>query len=65
MSTKAGATQKAPKEPKRLANESETAEYIADLLGQLEKMAGTAGFVRLQYLLKESADEAKGLSAGA
>lgn len=43
----------------RLANDAETAEYIADLLKQLEKMAQTGGLVRLQYLLRECVEEAE------
>jgi len=42
----------------RLASEAETAEYIADLLEQLELMARTHGLVRLQYLLMQSREEA-------
>lgn len=65
MSNQSGAVRHASEETQRLANEAETAEYIADLLGQLEKMAKTAGLVRLQYLLRESVEEAQRLAAGA
>jgi hypothetical protein len=64
MSNQTGAVRPAPKENQRLASEAETAEYIADLLGQLDKMAQTAGFVRLQYLLRECVEEAERLAAG-
>lgn len=65
MSNQAGAVRQAPKEEQRLASAGETAEYIADLLGQLDKMAQSAGFVRLQYLLRECVEEAEKLAAGA
>ncbi|MEZ5921589.1 MAG: hypothetical protein R3C60_09600 [Parvularculaceae bacterium] len=42
----------------RLASEAETAEYIADLLEQLEMLARTHGLVELQYLLMQSREEA-------
>lgn len=63
MSTQAGAIRQAPDENQRLASEPETAEYIADLLRQLDKMAQTSGFVRLQYLLRECVEEAEKLAA--
>jgi hypothetical protein len=63
MSTQAGAARQAPDENQRLASEQETAEYIADLLRQLDKMAETAGFVRLHYLLRECVEEAENLAA--
>lgn len=47
-----------------LADEAETAEYIGDLVGQLERLASTRGLVRLQYLLKSCRDEAIRISAG-
>ena len=43
----------------RLATGSETAEYIADLLNQLERLAATAGLVKLQYLILAARDEAR------
>lgn len=64
MSTQTGAARQAPEEEQRLASEAETAEYIADLLKQLEKMAATAGQVRLAYLLRESVEEAEKAAAG-
>ncbi len=65
MSNQAGAIRQAPEENQRLASAGETAEYIADLLGQLDKMAQSAGFVRLQYLLRECVEEAEKLAVGA
>ena len=41
-----------------MADEAETAQYIADLLGQLERLARTHGLVRLQYLLRTCQEEA-------
>ena len=64
MPGKAGAVQGSPPQPERLASETQTAAYIADLLGQLERLAQSAGLVRLQYLLRESVEEAERLSAG-
>jgi len=65
MSIQAGAKRTASDESERLATEAETAEYLADLLRQLERMAQTGGFVRLQYLLRECVEEAEKLAAGA
>lgn len=42
-----------------LAAASETAEYVADLLSQLERLAHAHGLVRLQYLLIQARDEAQ------
>jgi hypothetical protein len=64
MSNQAGAVRQAPSENQRLASEAETADYIGDLLRQLEKLAGTSGLVRLQYLLREGVEEAEKLAAG-
>ncbi|MCA8888006.1 MAG: hypothetical protein KDA46_04185 [Parvularculaceae bacterium] len=47
-----------------LADEAETAEYIADFLDQLEKLARTHGLVKLQYRLIECRDEARRFAAG-
>ena len=59
MSTQTGAVRQAPEENHRLATEAETAEYVADLLKQLVKMAQTGGLVRLAYLLRECVEEAE------
>jgi len=59
MSTQAGAQRAASKEDQRLATDAETAEYMGDLLKQLERMAQTGGLVRLQYLLRECVEEAE------
>lgn len=48
-----------------LAGEAETAEYIADLLSQLERLANAHGFVRLQYILIQGRDEASELANAA
>ncbi len=48
-----------------LASEAETAEYIADLLWQLQRLANAHGFVRLQYILIQGRDEAGGLAKAA
>jgi hypothetical protein len=47
-----------------LANEAETAEYIGDLLDELERLARGQGLVKLQYLLMETRDEARRAAAG-
>jgi len=47
----------------RLASAAETAEYIGDLLKQLERLARTHGLVRLQYLLKGCQEEAERVAA--
>ncbi len=65
MSKQAGAVRSASKKDQRLATETETAEYLADLLKQLDKMAEASGFVRLQYLLRECVEEAEKLASGA
>lgn len=56
---KKGAVRESSDVETRLASEAETAEYIGDLLRQLEKMAQSAGLVRLAYLLRESVEEAE------
>lgn len=63
MSHQAGAVRETPKEDQRLATEAETAEYIADLLRQLELMAQSSGFVRLAFLLRETVEEAEKAAA--
>ncbi len=65
MTTQAGARLEEPEAIQRLATEKETAEYICDLLKQLELMAQASGLVRLQYLLRESVEEAEKAAAGA
>ncbi len=65
MSKQAEASRQAHEEKRRLVSDAETADYIADLLRQLEKLAGTSGLVRLQYLLRECIEEAERLAAGA
>jgi hypothetical protein len=47
----------------RLANEAETAEYIADLLSELQRLAASAGLVQLQYFILQAQDEAKRAAA--
>ncbi|MDZ7627291.1 MAG: hypothetical protein U5J99_02645 [Parvularculaceae bacterium] len=64
MSQQAGVKRTAPKDESCLASEAETAEYIADLLKQLQKMADTGGLVRLSYLLRECVEEAERAAAG-
>lgn len=58
------AARKAPQDQPRMASETETAEYIGDLLVQLERLARTHGLVRLQYLLRSCQDEAAKVAAG-
>lgn len=65
MSIQAGTKRQEFLDDQRLATDAQTAEYIADLLKQLEKMAQAGGLVRLQYLLRESVEEAEKLAAGA
>lgn len=48
----------------RMADAAETAEYIGDLLAQLERLARTHGLVKLQYLLRTCQEEAVRASAG-
>lgn len=48
-----------------LADERQTAEYIGDLLAQLERLARGQGLVRLQYLLCASREEAQNIADGA
>ncbi len=64
MSHQTGAVREAPKKDQRLATEAETAEYIADLLKQLEMIAQSSGLVRLAYLLRETVEEAEKAAAG-
>ncbi|MFZ5619340.1 MAG: hypothetical protein ACOZAA_18670 [Pseudomonadota bacterium] len=47
-----------------MAGEAETAEYIGDLLVQLERLARTHGLVRLQYLLRSCQEEAAKVAGG-
>lgn len=49
----------------RLADEAETAQYIADLVAQLERIARGHGLVKLQYLLKTCQEEAERIATGA
>ncbi len=53
-----------PKESGRLADEAQTAEYIGDLVIQLERLARSQGFVQLQYLLGACREEAQKISGG-
>jgi len=62
MSTSATSAVKEADESARLADEAETAEYIGDLVSQLERLARTHGLVRLQYLLAACREEAHKLS---
>jgi hypothetical protein len=48
----------------RIASDAETAEYIGDLAGQLERLARTHGLVRLQYLLSVCREEAEKIANG-
>lgn len=58
--TKATAkTATGPAAPVRLADEAQTAEYICDLVTQLERLARTQGLVQLQYLLGACREEAQ------
>jgi len=43
--------------------EAAIAEYIADLLKQLQKLAATSGHVRLAYLIGASVEEAEAIPA--
>lgn len=43
----------------RLADEAQTAEYIGDLVGQLERLAQSHGLVQLQYHLGVCREEAQ------
>lgn len=61
---KRDATAAEPSEKPRLADEAETAEYIGDLLAQLERLAHSQGLVQLQFLLKACRDEAARIAAG-
>ncbi|HNS85903.1 MAG TPA: hypothetical protein PKH09_03300 [Parvularculaceae bacterium] len=47
-----------------IADEAETAEYIGDLIGQLERLARSHGLVKLQYLLGVCREEAAKVAAG-
>lgn len=48
----------------RIADEAQTAEYIADLVTELEHLARGQGMVQLQYLLGACREEARRISAG-
>lgn len=48
----------------RLADEAETAEYIGDLVSQLERLAQSHGLVQLQYYLGVCREEARKVTAG-
>lgn len=47
-----------------LADETQTAEYIYDLVGQLERIARTQGLVKLAFLLGGCREEARRIAAG-
>jgi len=47
-----------------LADELQTAEYICDLVEQLERLARTHGLVRLQFLLATCREEASRVATG-
>ena len=49
---------------RRLADEAQTAEYIGDLVTQLERLARSQGLVQLQYLLGACREEAQKISGG-
>jgi hypothetical protein len=53
-----------PGDAPRIASDAEAAEYISDLLGQLERLARAHGLVALQFLLKTCREEASRLAAG-
>lgn len=55
LATAEDATKTSP----QLADDAQTAEYIGDLIGQLERLARTQGLVRLQYLLSVCREEAE------
>ena len=60
----AGAKTGARRKGAGLADEQETAEYIGDLVRQLEKLAATHGLVKLEYLLAACREEAQEIVAG-
>lgn len=47
-----------------LADEAQTAEYIGDLVAQLERLARTQGLIQLQYLLGACREEAQKVACG-
>lgn len=47
----------------QLADEAQTAEYIGDLVSQLELLARTHGLVHLQYCLGVCREEAQKITA--
>lgn len=49
-------------ESSRLADEAQTAEYIGDLVTQLERLARSHGLVRLQYHLGLCREEAQNIA---
>ncbi|OFX01126.1 MAG: hypothetical protein A3E78_11500 [Alphaproteobacteria bacterium RIFCSPHIGHO2_12_FULL_63_12] len=51
-----------PNQAARLADEEQTAEYIGDLVFQLERLARSQGLVQLQYLLGACREEAQKIS---
>ncbi len=55
--------ERATKPGPHLADDAQTAEYIGDLVGQLERLARTQGLVRLQYLLGVCREEAEKVAA--
>jgi hypothetical protein len=60
LATAESATKAGP----QLADDAQTAEYIGDLVGQLERLARTQGLVRLQYLLSVCREEAEKIANG-
>lgn len=59
MAEKAANSGEQPYAP-RLATATEVAGYITEMLGELEKMAASAGLVELHYALREARDTAQG-----
>ena len=48
----------------QLADEAQTAEYIGDLVAQLERLARTQGLIQLQFLLGACREEAQKVACG-
>ena len=55
----------APGSDPATASEKQTADYIAELIRELERLARKEGLVRLQYLLIECREEAERVIAEA
>lgn len=47
-----------------LADDGEAAQYVSDLVSQLERLARSHGLVKLQYLLKVCREEADAIAGG-